>query len=263
MSEIVTEQFLRICSTPRLELFVSGLRPPRPEVEIREALFGALGCVPESLVEWFLCHDGLPHEVTRKMAGSQWLFGWECVHSLEESLRPQQPYLAGSGDERCVCLFGCPYPPGFIDVDNGGAFIARPEGSLIAPSLEEYLMLWADFVDSFGKAESMQLEDYGYEVLARFGFGARSHQLEVLWDERMIARWLYSFEPGKAGGPGPYRDVDACVAEFRRMRPLTFAEPRYVAPALGDHVVVRPSRGYPRLMFDYPDQPETWGPTYE
>ncbi len=256
MSGFVTEQFARICAVPRLQPFVSQLRPARPEVVIRDALFAALAYVPESLVEWFLCHDGLPHQVSETIGGGWELFGWECVHSLEDSLRYQHPYVSGTGHERCVCLFGCPQVPGFVDIDLGGAFLDGASGAMIAPSFEEYLMLWADY------ATDDRSVDNDYQVLAHFGFDSLSNQFQVWWVESIVDRWLYEREPLVAGSSGPFGDIDACMTEFRRMRRLTIPEPRYVATPLGDHEVVRPAAGYPRLMYAYPDRPETWGPTY-
>jgi hypothetical protein len=133
----------------------------------------------------------------------------------------------------------------------------RASGAMIAPSFEEYLMLWADY------ATDSRALDNDYQVLAHFGFDSLSNEFQVWWVESIVARWMYEREPVVSVTSGPFGDIDACVTEFRRMRSLTFPEPRYVVTPLGNHEVVRRAAGYPRLMYAYPDRPETWGPTYE
>jgi hypothetical protein len=94
-----------------------------------------------------------------------------------------------------------------------------------------------------------------------FGFG-ESGEVEVVWNN-LSPKWLFVGEPTRVGRSGHYRDIDACTAEFRRMRPLTIPEPRYVAPPIGDHVVVRPHAGIPYNMFCSPGDPSHWGPEYD
>jgi hypothetical protein len=251
---VVREQFERITRLDRVQPISSQLRPPRPEAEIRRALFAALGYVPESVAEWFLCHDGLPHEVYSTVAGTGGLFGRHFVHSLEDSLRPQLSSHSFEPDGRGVRHVYL-LRNGYVDVDLGGAFLSD---GLVAPSLEEYLMLWADYLEGFD-------DPYGprdSQVLAHFGAGSGGVGVGVEWKD-LTEKWLYENEPTNTKQEFFHASVlEPCVQEFRRMRPLQIAEPRYTAPPLGDHQVQRPIPGIPDLMHTYPDRPDTWGPDY-